>query len=208
MRRVWPRLASAALASFALFAVGCSKQNHTGGARAAQPSDASAASDESASGSSAETEPESAASEPGTAAPEATGAGSPAKPQQQAALKPVVSSGPPLPEVEVKTFGLHVGGGRNDAAEKEPLLKPLERSFPRLLDCYKLVEEPGKDGSFGVDLQIGVEGGRARVAQPRTGLKGEEFKSCMVRVFESVKFETQKRPTTISYSVKFKVGKD
>jgi hypothetical protein len=108
----------------------------------------------------------------------------------------------------VKTFGLHVGGGRNDAAEKAPLLRPLERSFPRMLECYRQVDEPGKEGTFGADLHIALEGGRPRVDQPRTAIRGDQFKSCMVRVLESVKFEAQKRPTVISYSVKFNVGKD
>ena len=123
-------------------------------------------------------------------------------------LRAVVASGPPLPELRVKTFGLHVGGGRNDADEKAAYLKVLERGFPRFLDCYRLMDAPGREGTFGVDLQIAVQGGRARVGQPRTALPGNEFSRCMVRGFEALKFAPQERPTVISYSLKFNLGQN
>ncbi len=118
-----------------------------------------------------------------------------------------MSSGPPLPELKVKTFGLHIGGGGSEAA-RASLLRALEQGFPRYLDCYRLVEQPGKSGSFGVDLRIAREGGAPSVGQPRSALGGDDFKRCMVRAFESVRFEKPERPTVVSYSVKFSLGVD
>jgi hypothetical protein len=127
-------------------------------------------------------------------------------PPEEPQLKPIVASGPPLPEVRVKTYGLHLGGGRDE--DREPILRTLEHSFPRFLSCYPLVEEGGKQGTFGVDLVVPVEGGRPRVEQPRTALRGDEFKSCMLKVFETLKFTPQRRATAVSYSLKFSVGQD
>lgn len=121
-----------------------------------------------------------------------------------------VPSGPPpgtpsLPEVNVRNVGLHVGGGRNDAASKAPFLSTLERHHPDFLRCYRLVEEPGTQGTFGVDLHVGRKGVVERVEQPRPGLPGDEFRDCMVRVFEKVQFEPMSSPVVISYSVRFSV---
>lgn len=134
--------------------------------------------------------------------PASPGAAPPSEPQ----LRPVVASGPPLPEVRLKTYGLHIGGGHED--EREPLLRTIEHSFPRFLDCYRLVEDAGKEGTFGVDLVVPVDGGRPRVDQPRTGIRGDSFKTCMLKVFETLRFKPQRRATAVSYSLKFSVGRE
>jgi hypothetical protein len=110
---------------------------------------------------------------------------------------------PTLPAVSVKTIGLHVGGGPNDAAGKAPFVTALEQRFPEFLRCYRLVSEPGKGGSFGVDLHIERKGGHARVEQPRSALEGEPFRACMVSAFEGVEFPQLKKPFVISYSLRF-----
>jgi hypothetical protein len=127
-------------------------------------------------------------------------------PPEEPQLKPVVASGPPLPEVSVKTYGLHLGGGRDE--DRQPILLTLEHSFPRFLACYPLVEDGGKEGTFGVDLVVPLEGGRPQVAQPRTAIRGDAFKACMLKVFETLKFKPQRRATAVSYSLKFNVGRD
>jgi hypothetical protein len=113
--------------------------------------------------------------------------------------------GPPLPELSVKSFGLHVGGSAKDAAARDDFLRALERAKGRYLDCYRLIDEPGSVGTFGADLTIGSEGGKPRVGKPRTKLRGEEFQLCMVRAFESVAFgrPPSGRAVVVSYSVKF-----
>jgi hypothetical protein len=107
--------------------------------------------------------------------------------------------------VSVKTIGLHVGGGPNDAAGKAPFLTALEQHFPDFLRCYRQVAEPGKGGSFGVDLHIERNGGHARVEQPRSVLAGDPFRACMVSAFEAVEFPQLKKPFVISYSLRFVV---
>jgi hypothetical protein len=112
---------------------------------------------------------------------------------------------PSLPAVSVKTIGLHVGGGPNDATGKAPFVSALEQRFPEFLRCYRLVAEPGKGGSFGVDLHIERNGGHARVEQPRSALEGEPFRACMVSAFEGVEFPQLKKPFVVSYSLRFLV---
>lgn len=121
---------------------------------------------------------------------------------------PAEPAGPPpgtpsLPAVNVKNVGLHVGGGPNDAASKAPFLRAIERAFPEFQRCYRLVAEPGKEGTFGVDLHVPKGGGTARVEQPRTGIEGDEFRACMIAAFEKVAFEPTPKPVVISYSVRF-----
>lgn len=111
-----------------------------------------------------------------------------------------------LPEVTVRNVGLHIGGGSNDAASKEPFQRAIAARFEAFLTCYRQVAEPGKGGVFGVDLFIKREGGQPEVRQPRTIMQGEAFRKCVTDVFESVVFDRPaKGPTVISYSLKFEV---
>jgi hypothetical protein len=113
-----------------------------------------------------------------------------------------------LPELRIEPLGMHVGGGTNDAAEKAPFHRALERQFPAFLECYRQVDDPWGGGSFGVDLKIPRAGGQPGVEQPRTKLRGAGFQDCMVAAFGKVQFEKPKAgPTVISYSVRFTLGK-
>ncbi len=112
---------------------------------------------------------------------------------------------PTLPAVAVHSVGMHIGGGPNDAAGKAPFEQAIERRFPEFLRCYRLVTEPGKGGTFGVDLHIERSGGKPRVEQPRSALGGEPFRACMLSAFESVEFPTLKKPSVVSYSLRFTV---
>lgn len=114
-------------------------------------------------------------------------------------------TGPPLPELAVKSFGLHLGGGNRDDATRGAYLRQLEHGFPDYLECYRELDTPGKEGTFGADLRIDAQGGRARVEQTRTKLSGEDFKQCMVRSIEALRFKAPPsgRALMISYSVKF-----
>lgn len=110
-----------------------------------------------------------------------------------------------LPELRVENIGLHIGGGPNDAETKAPFLNAIAERFPAFMDCYRKNEDPAPGGRFGIDLHIARSGGHPRLEQPRTALRGAEFRACLVRVFESVEFQKPKRgPTTISYSLRFK----
>jgi hypothetical protein len=161
--------------------------------------------------------------ESGTSSPGASAPGEPPAPGSTvqspsdpgappAAMPPVLAPnerpGPPLPELRVKSFGLHVGGAAKDTELRREVQRTLERGFPRYLDCYRLIEEPGSEGTFGADLVVAVDGGKAKVQQPRTKLKGEAFRACMIKAFESARFEAPSsgRAVVVSYSVKFSFG--
>ena len=112
----------------------------------------------------------------------------------------------PLPELKLENIGLHVGGGPNDAETKAPFQRAVAERFPAFLDCYRKNEDPAKGGRFGVDLHIARGGGHPRLEQPRTAMRGPDFRACVIAVFESVEFEKPKHgPTTISYSLHFTV---
>lgn len=115
--------------------------------------------------------------------------------------------GPPLPELRVKSFGLHVGGSKDEELRKQ-VQRTLERGYPRYLDCYRLIDAPGSEGTFGADLRVPTEGGKAKVEQPRTKLPGEAFRACMIKAFESARFDppSSGRALVVSYSVKFSFG--
>ena len=110
----------------------------------------------------------------------------------------------PLPELKVENIGLHIGGGPNDAETKAPFLSAIAERFPSFMDCYRKSEDPAQGGRFGVDLHIARAGGHPRIEQPRTSLRGPDFRACLSSVFESVDFKKPKQgPTTLSYSLRF-----
>ena len=112
----------------------------------------------------------------------------------------------PLPELKVENIGLHIGGGPNDAETKAPFLSAVAERFPSFMDCYRKNEDPATGGRFGVDLHIARGGGHARLEQPRTVLRGAEFRACLTSVFEAVEFQKPKKgATTISYSLRFQL---
>lgn len=114
----------------------------------------------------------------------------------------------PLPDVKVANIGMHIGGGPNDNVTKEPIRRSVQPHFDELRRCYASVEDK-KTGDFGVDLRIDRAGGKAKVSHPRTTLKGQEWKDCVVAVFERIDFLKPKGgTTTVSYSLRFTPGKD
>jgi hypothetical protein len=114
-----------------------------------------------------------------------------------------------LPELRVEPLGMHVGGGKNDPAEKAPFHRALERQFPAFLECYRLADDPWAGGSFGVDIKIPRAGGAPTLEQPRTKIRGPGFQDCMLAALGKAEFEKPKAgPTVISYSIRFTLGKD
>jgi hypothetical protein len=110
----------------------------------------------------------------------------------------------PLPAVKVSNIGMHIGGGPNDDATKEPIRRSVQPHFDAFRRCFAGVEDPKKGGDFGVDLRIDRAGGKAQVSHPRTALKGKDFKDCVVRTFEAIDFLKPKGgTTTVSYSLRF-----
>jgi hypothetical protein len=133
-----------------------------------------------------------------SAAPEASAAA------PGSAEPPTEPPSEPLPAVEVKNIGMHIGGGPNDRVSKQPIGDSVKPHFDALRTCWKHVAEPAKAGDFGVDLLIPREGGKAEVTNPRTAIKGEGFEACVVGVFEGIDFLKPKTgKTMVSYSVRF-----
>jgi len=111
---------------------------------------------------------------------------------------------PPLPHVKVENIGMHIGGGPNDAVNKAPIADSVAPHFDEVRACWTRADDPARGGDFGVDLLIQPEGGRAKVSNPRTGIHGDAFKSCVVAVFEQVDFQKPRKGLTmVSYSLRF-----
>ena len=137
--------------------------------------------------------------EPSASSPVSSDASSPPTAVAASASAPTA-----VPSVKVENIGIHIGGGPNDPVTKAPIASSIEPHFDDLRVCWGSAEDPRRGGDFGVDLLIPAEGGHATVSHPRTGIKGDAFRACVVAVFEQVDF---KRPltgrTTASYSLRF-----
>ncbi|MEN9580633.1 MAG: hypothetical protein RJA70_3642, partial [Pseudomonadota bacterium] len=66
-------------------------------------------------------------------------------------------------DVQVKAMGLHVGGGPNTDQGRERYAGPIAKRFDDFRRCHLLAEGRKTNASFGVDLLIGVKGGRAKI---------------------------------------------
>jgi hypothetical protein len=142
-----------------------------------------------------------------TPAPEPADEAAPvAAPEPPAQAQPPAAAEKQAPPkgVTVKSIGMHIGGGPNDAAAKAPFTKTIEGGFPDFVACAAHLPPTGRKGTFGVDLLVKKDGGTPDVSSPRTGLPGEPFKACVVQVFERLVFEKPKRGATkLSYSLRF-----
>ncbi len=143
----------------------------------------------------------------------AAAAASPGVPTEPAAAPETSEPGPEPPvaahsdsgaHVVLKPIGLHVGGGPNDDETKALYSAPIERQFDALRACHQFAENPSRKGSVGVDLLVGTNGGRPKVKDYRSAIRGEAFKRCVVDVMSQVRFPAPPRATVISYSVLYK----
>ncbi|MEY2934950.1 MAG: hypothetical protein RL033_5699 [Pseudomonadota bacterium] len=108
--------------------------------------------------------------------------------------------------VELQSAGLYLAGPANTEPARRNLVKLFERNFGAFRRCHSSAPEHTDNASFGVDLLVPKEGGRAKVRETRTRLAGSSFKTCMARAFEAIRFEppVTARPEIVSYSVLFK----
>jgi hypothetical protein len=121
-----------------------------------------------------------------------------------AASAPTASLAAPPPRVLVENIGMHIGGGPNDAVTKEPIAKSVAPCFDSFRACWDAAAGATARGTFGVDLLIPAEGGKAAVSHPRTRIGGDAFRDCVVHVFEEVNFARPRGGrTTVSYSLRF-----
>ncbi|MEO8179363.1 MAG: hypothetical protein ABI895_11080 [Deltaproteobacteria bacterium] len=113
------------------------------------------------------------------------------------------------PAVELQTVGLYLAGAANIESTRRQLVKLFERNFGAFRRCHADAPAHTENASFGVDLLVPKEGGRAKVRQTRTRLAGSGFRNCMERVFQAIRFEPlpSGRPEIVSYSVLFRPAK-
>jgi hypothetical protein len=106
--------------------------------------------------------------------------------------------------VRVENIGMHIGGGPNDAVNKAPIADSVAPHFDEIRACWARVDDPSRGGDFGIDLLIQPGGGRAEVSHPRTAIRPDAFRECVVAVFEQVEFQKPKKGLTkVSYSLRF-----
>lgn len=133
-----------------------------------------------------------------------TAANDAAPPSAAAPSAPAAPDPNAISKINLKTIGLHVGGGPNDDATRKPLLALLELSFPDLQRCAaQLSPLPTQLTSFGIDLYVGAKGGHAEARQIRTRLGPEAFRVCVKQALTVLNFPAPPKPRVISYSVAF-----
>jgi hypothetical protein len=110
-----------------------------------------------------------------------------------------------LPNVTVKNIGMHIGGGPHTGTAKRPIRDAVKPHYDDLLRCYAKAHRPRDKATYGIDLRIPADGGKARVSNPRTSLRGAGLRDCMQDVFKKVVFPTppRDRTTVVSFSVRF-----
>ena len=111
-----------------------------------------------------------------------------------------------LPEVEIHNVGMHIGGEDNTAEQKRPIRAEVAKHYDDMRRCYAKAVEPARKATFGVDMRIVGAGGPAKISNPRSGLKGEGVKECLVQVFEGIEFPRQPRGVDrmVSFSIEFR----
>ena len=102
---------------------------------------------------------------------------------------------------------MHIGGGPNDDVSKRPFVQAIEGSFEAMRACYRKSDDPTRGGTFGVDLKIAHNGGKAELQQVRTAMKGEGLRECLEGAFREINFgPPPKGPTVVSVSLRFSLG--
>lgn len=134
----------------------------------------------------------------------ATAAASSAEPVASASASPSASAAAqPVPDVEVKNIGMHIGGGPNDTVTKAPIKRSVEPHFDAFKICFGKADEQ-KQGDVSVDLKIQAAGGKAALTKYKSAIKGEAFESCVKDTFAQIDFEKPKGgATVVSYSLRF-----
>jgi len=113
----------------------------------------------------------------------------------------------PLPDVEVKNIGMHIGGGPNDAETKAPIKQSVEPHFDAIKACYAKADEQ-KQGDVSLDLKIDRSGGKAQLNKYKSAIPGKEFERCISELFTGIDFKKPKTGTTVvSYSLRFTPNK-
>ena len=128
--------------------------------------------------------------------------------QKDEEAAPEEATDAPLPAVDVRNVGMHIGGEKNTKDDKRPIRATISKHYDAMKRCWGKAVDPPKKATFGVDIRIDGEGGPAKITNPRNGLKGEGVTECLVGVFEAIEFPPQphKADRMVSYSIEFTKG--
>ena len=108
-----------------------------------------------------------------------------------------------LPELSLRSIGMHIGGGENTPAEKRPWLEDLAQAESKLLACHLLTSQPLKGGVIGVEYYVGKAGGSAEIRSVRHKLGAEDYAQCLNEAFEFIQFHQPRQPTVVSCAFRF-----
>lgn len=187
-------LATTLAASAALFTAGCAE---SGGARpqtsAELPADSVAVPKFQRSSAPVAEQPESA-----PLAKEAA--------EDKSAVDAAEAAAGPLPDVDIANVGMHIGGEKNTNEQKKPIRDAVKDQYDALRRCYAKAQDPGPEVTFGVDMLIPRDGGRAHVTNPRSGFGRHAVTDCMRGVFEAMELPAPvtHKPMMVSLSLRFR----
>jgi hypothetical protein len=116
---------------------------------------------------------------------------------------PAVASSAAPATFEVRSIGMHIGGGPNDDANKAPLLASIAPRHEALGRCWEALPNKPKL-EFGIDAEVPAKGGRAKITRPRSTVNDATFIACAVGVFTEIEWlpPKSKIETTVSTSVR------
>ena len=105
--------------------------------------------------------------------------------------------------VDIHHIGMHVGGGPNDDATKEPFWKSIGAHHDDFAACWSKLPKPGKV-EFGIDALVPGKGGLAKIDRPRSTALDPAFVACMQDVYAKMEFLPPKsgQPTKVSASLR------
>ena len=138
--------------------------------------------------------------------PAASGAATAAPSSEPLAASAVPSEdASPLPDVDIKNYGMHIGGGPNDNATKAPIREAVRAQNDAFRACFRLAPEGKKEVIFRVELLIPGPGGKAEVTAQAAERKADAFSECMLTAFREVEFRRPPRgqPQRVAYSLRF-----
>jgi hypothetical protein len=113
----------------------------------------------------------------------------------------------PVPDVEVKNVGMHIGGEENTADQKRPIREAVSAHYDAMRRCWASEgEDAAKTITFGIDMRIDGQGGVPKVSSPRSGFKNADVAKCLEAVFAAIEFPPQpnKQPRMVSFSIEFR----
>lgn len=103
-----------------------------------------------------------------------------------------------LPELTIRSIGMHIGGSSNTRADKQPWLSDLTQAEGAVLACQSLARQPLKGGVIGLEYYVGRRGGQPEIRSIRHQLGEARYDQCLRNAFQEVIFHEPRQPTVVS----------